>query len=148
MNIRAGPATAAVVLGTACWKSFLGARVGAALLEANGAAELRRARLVVRSTTLPSGKVAHYAERAAAADTPPGERRDLLILGGFTMDLKLLAPLVVQFLASLPSAQRGRWRIVIMESPMHGLNKVPGATEFPTSAEALDYVFIFCDALY
>ena len=102
----------------------------------------------MRSTTLPSGKVAHYAERAAAADTPPGERRNLLVLGGFTMDLKLLAPLVVQFLASLPSAQRGWWRIVVMESPMHSLNKVPGATDFPTSAEALDYVFDFCDALH
>ena len=141
---------AAVGLSAAAFKLFEG-RIGAMLIEAVGERQLKGARLARRTAQLKGAALttAHYAERAAAPDTAPSARRDLLVLGGFTTDLPTMVPLVVAFLRALPRGSAGCWRVLMLEVPMHGRGAVPGcaAEDFPDGGALEDGALAFMDAL-
>eukprot|EP00937_MAST-01D_sp_MAST-1D-sp2_P003213 g3213.t1 len=111
--------------------------------------DMRLAGLVRKHVNLPDGTKAHYAERSPAAGVPAEARRDLLVFSGFTMHIEMTAPTVARFLAALPAQQRDCWRVVVMETPMHGLAAEPGAPveAFPGPDYAVPYVSSLCDAL-
>ena len=142
---------AAVGLSVAAFKAFEG-HIGAALIEANGERELWAAGLKRRTAKIPDGTTMHFAERAAAAGTAPVARRDLLVLGGFTTDVAVMAPMASAFLRALPEGRDGAsacWRVVLLEVPMHGRNAVPGAAleDFPDGAALEAHAFAFMDAV-
>lgn len=86
---------------------------------------------------------AHYLERAPTGRGAREERRDLLIVPGFTAHADMIMSDLVWALQPIPPG----WRIVVMELPLHGKNIQNFDGEFPNFEDLFQYLLAFVEAV-